>query len=108
MNIDDAVSVLCNHLFRNDDKESCQHNQIHLIRIKSAQKIFIKCRTALILLRADAYCLNSVLFCTFQSVCSRIIADHYRNLCICDCFLFNSIDNGLQIGSAAGYHYANS
>ena len=92
MNIDDAVSVLCNHLFRNDDKESCQHNQIHLIRIKSAQKIFIKCRTALILLRADAYCLNSVLFCTFQSVCSRIIADHYRNLCICDCFLFNSID----------------
>ena len=56
------VLVLCNHLFRNDDKESCQHNQIHLIRIKSAQKIFIKCRTALILLRADAYCLNSVLF----------------------------------------------
>ena len=105
MNIDDAVSVLCNHLFRNDDKESCQHNQIHLIRIKSAQKIFIKCRTAFILLRADAYGLNSVLFARSKAYAPGLLLITTAISVFVIVFCSNSIDNGLQIGSAAGYTY---
>ena len=105
MNIDDTVTILLNHLWRDHNKESCQHNQINFIRIQLCKKILIECIPALIVLRTDADRLDTMLLRTFQSIRILIVADDDFNLSIRDRLILNSVDDCLEIRSSAGYTY---
>ena len=95
MNIDDPVGVFFDHLLRNHYKESCQHNQIHMIGIQLFQEILIEFFSACIIFRTDADAFDSMLLCALQSICILIVADHHFDFCVGDCLIFNSINDGL-------------
>ena len=56
--------------------------------------------------RRNADSLDLVVFRSFQSIGSGIVADHKAHLCIGDLTVINGIQNCLEIGSSAGNKYA--
>ena len=107
MDIDHPVSVGLDHLLRHDHHKACQYNEIHVPGIDSFQQCIVEKLTICILFRRNTYRFNTGFRRSLQCFCLWIIADHHFDLCIGDASIGNAVDNGLEIGAAAGYKYCN-
>ena len=105
MNIDDTITVFMHHSLRDLHQEACQHDQIRGKFLHLCKQRIVKYFSALIILRRHTYRRNSCITCSLQALHRLVVADDTDDLRIGDLARCDSINDRLQIRSAAGYQY---